>query len=273
MEWFLAVYFLGCIGKDKTGQLLEKYVREVKVDPLYYYHPTMPTGVSAGMVTSDTNRTLMANIGASKALPEEFLENSSVREALNRSIIYMCESYFLTHSPKTVLSLAKISAQLNRYFFLSLSATYVVTERFQQLMDLIPYTDAIFANRSEALTFAAQLTGAENSDIEQTAKLIAKIRSNKSTGSLWPDVKRCVFITQGSDALIVAKFMTNEEVNVQRYSVPQIQVKGDTIGAGDAFVGAVVAQLVCGHDIDEAVRLGIEIAGKVCQKRGCLLED
>lgn len=268
-----SVYFLGSIGTDKTGQLLEKYVREAKVEPLYYYHPTLPTGLTAGLVTSDVNRTLMANIGASKAMPEEFIESSVVREALNKSIINVCESYFLTHSPNTVFSLAKMSAHLKRSFFLSLSATYVVTEHFQKIMDLMPYTDAIFGNRSEALTFAKLLTGDQSSDIELTARVIASIPINRKSGGLWPNVKRCVFITQGSDPLIVAKYTASDEVIVRSYSVPTIQVKGDTIGAGDAFVGAVVAQLVCGLDIDEAVGLGIEIAGKVCQNRGCVLKS
>lgn len=266
-----SVYFVGCVGKDRTGQILERMVLESKVRTLYHYHPTLPTGVTAGMVTSEDSRTLMANIGASKGLPKEFLETSLVRKALNKSIIHFVESYFVGHSPMTVLSLAKISQSLNKNFFLSLSATYVVNENFEELMILMPFTDAVFANGSEAQAFYSHLTGVKTSDMEMIATSIARIEKSKQTDHLWTDIKRCVFITQGSEQVIVAKLMTNDEVVIDKYSVPSIEVRGDTIGAGDAFVGGVVAQLVCGQNIEEAVRFGITIAGKVCQNRGCLL--
>ncbi|CAG2174174.1 unnamed protein product [Oppiella nova] len=268
-----SVYFVGSIGNDKTGKILERSVREAKVRTLYHYHPTLNTGVSAGMVTSDTNRTLMANIGASQAMPQEFLDSSLVRKALDKSIIHFVEGYFVTHSPITVLSLAKISQQLNKNFFLSLSATYVVSQHFEELMHLMPYTDAIFANNSEAQAFHTHLTGTKTSDMSLIAKTIAKIEKSKQTDHLWTDIKRCVFITQGSDSVIVAKYLSNDEVVVSEHSVPKIEIKGDTIGAGDAFVGGVVAHLVCGHSIEEAVDFGIRIAGQVCQSRGCLLND
>ncbi|CAG2108480.1 unnamed protein product [Medioppia subpectinata] len=266
-----SVYFVGSIGNDKTGQKLEELVRSAKVRTLYYYHPTLGTGVSAGMVTSDTNRTLMANIGASKAMPVEFLDTDAVRQALDNSIIHFVESYFVNHSPLTVLSLAKISQTLNKNFFLSLSATYIVSQHFPKLMQLMPYTDAVFANDSEAKTFYTHLTGVKTDDTKLVAKSIAKIEKTKQTDSLWAGIKRCVFITRGAEAVIVAKYMSTEEVTVDEYPVPKIELKGDTIGAGDAFVGGVVSHLVCGHSIEESAKFGIEIAGQVCQNRGCVL--
>ncbi|XP_054166873.1 adenosine kinase-like [Oppia nitens] len=268
-----SVYFVGSVGNDKTGKILESSVRSSKVRTLYHYHPTLPTGVSAGMVTSETNRTLMANIGASAQMPTEFLDSSLVKKALNKSVVYFVESYFVTHSPILVLSLAKISEQLNKNLFLSLSANYVVTNHFEELMHLMPYTDAVFANSSEAQTFYTHLTGNKIADMYTIATSIAKLDKCKQTNHFWTDIKRCVFITRGSESVIVAKYFANNEIIVKEYSVPKIDVIGDTIGAGDAFVGGIVAHLVTGHNIDDSVHFGIQIASKVCQQRGCVLVD
>jgi len=268
-----SIYFIGSIGRDKTGKILEESVKSSKVKTLYYYHSTESTGITAGLVTSDTNRTLMANIGASAKMPIEFLETDPVLEAIKNSVIHFSEAYFVTHSPMAVMSLAKLSLKYSKNFFLSLSAPYVVIQHFEELMHLMPFSDAIFANISEAQTFYTQLTGSKSSDIELIARTIVKIEKSKPSDHLWNGIKRCVFITQGPNPVIVAKWMTSGEVEVKSFPIPHIEVKGDTIGAGDAFVGGVVAHLLCGKSIDESVVFGIDIATKTCQNRGCVLKD
>lgn len=43
----------------------------------------------------------------------------------------------------------------------------------------------------------------------------------------------------------------------------------DTNGAGDAFVGGFLSQLVCGKSLDECVRAGHYAATVIIQQSGC----
>jgi adenosine kinase len=81
---------------------------------------------------------------------------------------------------------------------------------------------------------------------------------------------RTVVITQGADPTIVA-------VNgkVQRFPalvVPKEKLV-DTNGAGDAFVGGFLSQLVCGKELAECVRAGNYCASTIIQRSGCTFPD
>ena len=81
---------------------------------------------------------------------------------------------------------------------------------------------------------------------------------------------RTVVITQGADPTIVA-------INgkVQRFPallVPKEKLV-DTNGAGDAFVGGFLSQLVCGKELSECVRAGNYCASIIIQRSGCTFPD
>ncbi len=81
---------------------------------------------------------------------------------------------------------------------------------------------------------------------------------------------RTVVVTQGKDPTVVA-----HEGKVQRF--PVIAVPNDklvdTNGAGDAFVGGFLSQLVAGKAISECVRAGNYAANVVIQRSGCTFPD
>ncbi len=52
---------------------------------------------------------------------------------------------------------------------------------------------------------------------------------------------------------------------------PKVEVV-DTVGAGDAFTGALVAALLKGADIPQAHRIAVDVAAKVCQAAGAMPE-
>jgi len=59
MQWLIGVpnatTFMGCIGRDEFGRILEKKVIEAGVNPRYKYHDSEPTGTCAVCLTG-TNR-------------------------------------------------------------------------------------------------------------------------------------------------------------------------------------------------------------------------
>lgn len=83
-KYSFQVYFVGCIGDDKFGKRLSDEVRKSGVITLYHTDTTTPTGVSACMVTSDAERTLVANIGASAKLPLTYFDQEKVKTVLTR---------------------------------------------------------------------------------------------------------------------------------------------------------------------------------------------
>ena len=59
VQWLIGVQnattFMGCIGRDEFGQILENKLREAGVNPRYKYHETQPTGTFA-VCSTGTNR-------------------------------------------------------------------------------------------------------------------------------------------------------------------------------------------------------------------------
>ena len=81
---------------------------------------------------------------------------------------------------------------------------------------------------------------------------------------------RTVVITQGADATVVAALGRITKFPVTRVSKDKLV---DTNGAGDAFVGGFLSQVVAGKDVAEAVRAGHYAATVVVQRSGCTLPD
>jgi adenosine kinase len=77
---------------------------------------------------------------------------------------------------------------------------------------------------------------------------------------------RTVVITQGKDATAVAVGGRVRYFPV--IPVPQ-ELLVDTNGAGDAFVGGFLSQIVAGKSLEEAVRAGNYAANVIIQRSGC----
>jgi adenosine kinase len=81
---------------------------------------------------------------------------------------------------------------------------------------------------------------------------------------------RTVVITQGKDPTAIA-------VGGRVRYFPVIPVPKerlvDTNGAGDAFVGGFLSQLVAGKPVEECVRAGNYAANVIIQRSGCTFPD
>ena len=77
---------------------------------------------------------------------------------------------------------------------------------------------------------------------------------------------RVVVFTQGADATIVAVDGVVEKYPVDR--LPK-ELLVDTNGAGDAFVGGFLSQLVKGKSFAECVRAGHWASRVIIQRSGC----
>jgi len=121
------------------------------------------------------------------------------------------------------------------------------------------YTDYIFGNETEARIFS-KVRGWETENVEEIALKISQLplASGKQ--------KRIAVITQGADPVVVA-----EDGKVKTFPVILLPKEKlvDTNGAGDAFVGGFLSQLVQGKSIEDCVKAGCYAANVIIQQSGC----
>lgn len=78
---------------------------------------------------------------------------------------------------------------------------------------------------------------------------------------------RTVVFTQGADCTIVA---VGGKVTLYPTTLVEKSKLVDTNGAGDAFVGGFLSQILAGKGVPEAVRAGNYAASTVIQHSGCV---
>lgn len=110
----------------------------------------------------------------------------------------------------------------------------------------------------EAEAFAKAFNIAET-DLQKIAIKIASLPKLDSK-------KRIVIITQGKDPVILVEGDNVTLVPVSKLSREQIV---DTNGAGDAFTGGFLSQMVLGKSWETCVKCGIYSATHIIQHSGC----
>jgi len=128
------------------------------------------------------------------------------------------------------------------------------------LEKVLPYTDILIGNESEAEAYA-NATGYPNpKDFAGIARSIALLPKAN------PSRSRIVIFTQGAEGTIVVTADKPDEPKlfpVERLTDEQIV---DTNGAGDAFAGGLLGALVAGKDLEKAVLAGHTLARACVQQ-------
>eukprot|EP00604_Paraphysomonas_vestita_P001614 CAMPEP_0174822316 /NCGR_PEP_ID=MMETSP1107-20130205/14955_1 /TAXON_ID=36770 /ORGANISM="Paraphysomonas vestita, Strain GFlagA" /LENGTH=268 /DNA_ID=CAMNT_0016040907 /DNA_START=159 /DNA_END=966 /DNA_ORIENTATION=+ len=249
--------YMGAIGIDKFGEVLESCSTDDGVLVHYMKNPDVPTGTCAVLVHGG-ERSLVANLAAANTFTPSHLSTETAQAIINRAKIIYSAGFFLTVSLESELILARHAAENNKIFAMNLSAPFIVDFFQEQLSACLPYVDYLFANESEALAYGKQKGYGE--DLSVIALKIAA--QPKASGSR----PRIVVFTQGSEPTIVA---SNGQVKTYAVDVLAKENLVDTNGAGDAFVGGFLSRLVRGETIDECVRAGHYASRVIIQRSGC----
>lgn len=263
-QWMLqvpnATSYFGCIGDDEFGRTMTKIAKDQGVHVSYQVHETIPTGTCAVCVVK-TERSLVANLAAANHFQVEHARKPENWAVLEKARFVYSAGFFITVSPETILTTAQHCCDNDKTYCMNLSAPFIcqVPPFKKTLMDALPYVDFLFGNEQEAKAFADSEGWAED-DLQKVALKIS--RMPKANGCK----PRTVVITQGADPTIVA---VNGRSKL--YPVPPISkdLIVDTNGAGDAFVGGFLSQLVVGKDVGECVRAGNYAASVIIQQSGC----
>jgi adenosine kinase len=251
---------LGCIGVDKYGAELEAAARADGVTTMYLKDPAVPTGTCAVLI-HEAERSLVANLGAANHYKLAHLESDEVQAMVRKARVLYTSGFFLTVSPDSMVTVGKHAAEAGKTFMLNLSAPFLSQFFSEPMHRVMPFADFVFGNESEAKAYGDN-HGMVGASVEEVALKIASLP--KASGSL----PRTVVITQGSHPVVVAR----ERVITHYPSapIPPSEIV-DFNGAGDAFVGGFIAQLIDGHSIAECVKCGQWAARKIIGRSGCTL--
>mmetsp|Transcript_31018 Transcript_31018/g.29625 ORF Transcript_31018/g.29625 Transcript_31018/m.29625 type:complete len:345 (-) Transcript_31018:89-1123(-) len=260
-QWMLqtpnSTSYFGAIGTDNFGETLERCAKEDGVLMSFQKTPEVATGTCAVLVNGG-ERSLVANLAAANTFTHSHLETSEAKEIIQRAQIFYVSGFFLTVSVESILTLAKHAVEEKKIFVMNLSAPFLVQFFGDQLAAVIPYTDFVFGNESEAAAYGE--AKGYGSDIGTIAlKLSAESKASGTRG-------RIVVFTQGSTSTIVAVNGVVTEYPVEALSR---ELLVDTNGAGDAFVGGFLSQLVLEKPMTECVRAGHFAARTIIQRSGC----
>ncbi|KAK0153631.1 Adenosine kinase [Merluccius polli] len=251
--------FFGCIGKDKYGEILKQKAKEANIDAHYYEQDEEPTGTCAVCITGN-KRSLVANLAAANCYKKvKHLDLAENWALVEKAEVYYIAGFFLTVSPESILEVAKHAAANNKVFCLNLAAPFISQFFKDNLMQVMPYVDVLFGNETEAAAFG-KAQDFETEDIEELAKKTQALdKENKKR-------KRVVVFTQGKDRTIMA-----QGDKVETFPVLNIKPEDivDTNGAGDAFVGGFLSQLVQQKPLERSVEAGHYAASVVIQRSGC----
>lgn len=265
-QWILqkpgATSYIGCVGKDKFAEEMKNSAKASGVNIQYYEHESAPTGTCAVCIVGG-ERSLVANLSAANCYNVEHLKKPENWALVEKAKYYYIAGFFLTVSPESIQLVAEHAAANDKYFTMNLSAPFIC-EFFKEPQEkALQYVDYVFGNETEARAFS-KVHGWETDNVEEIAKKIS--RWQKASGTH----KRITVITQGADPVVVA-----EDGVVKTFPVPVLPKEKlvDTNGAGDAFVGGFLSQLIQGKPIEECVRAGNYAAGVVIQRSGCTFPD
>lgn len=250
--------YIGGVGSDAFGAQLRAAADRDGVKTLYDISATAPTGTCAVLI-HDMERSLVANLGAAEKYTRAHFDSDPVQAVVASARIFYSAGFFLTHAHEVMVATGQHAAAHGQLYAMNLSAPFLTQFFKTQMHAVLPYTDFVFGNESEAASFA-EANGFAGASVPDVALRIAALP--KASGAR----ARVVVITQGSDDTIIASGGA-----ITRVPVPRIEKAAivDTNGAGDAFVGGFLAYIAKGSSLVDAAHAGHWAAGHVIQRSGC----
>ncbi len=211
---------LSRVGADAFGADLIRNLRDNGIDTsLIEALSESPTGSAFVTVTPNGENAIIVSPGANRGFGSREVEAAAgdIRKA--RVLVAQLEV-----NVEAVESAARLAEESGAHFLLNLAPPREVPDALLRL------SDPLVVNEHEA----AFLLGDETSSDEAARRLL----------ELGP---ASVVVTLGAEGAVLAA-----EGTTQRFPAPEVEV-ADTTGAGDAFVGALAAELTKGTPLEDAI--------------------
>ncbi|KAG8219297.1 Ribokinase-like protein [Butyriboletus roseoflavus] len=245
-----SVVYTGCVGDDDLAEQLRAANKREGLDEVYLVKKGAKTGACAVVLTGH-HRSLVTTLRAAENFDDSHLSSATVAPLVQGAKVFYVEGFFLTHGVSSVLTLSKHASENNKFILQFFNA---------QLEQVLPYTDIVIGNESEAQEYAKAILKSDTTDIAQIAKGIATYRKANATRP------RIVVITQGPESTILVDGANPAKVFAVTPIASELIV--DTNGAGDAFAGGFLGAYVAGKSLAECVEVGHKLGGMCVQLVG-----
>ncbi|MFS0735182.1 PfkB family carbohydrate kinase [Microbacterium sp. 1P10UB] len=238
------VAFIGCVGADDFGARLTRVLDEAGIDASGVRVITEPadrasTGIAAISVTDDGENSIVVVPGANG--DDELTETDAAAIA---------RAQFLVVQLERPLPLVRRALEAARER--GVRTVLTPAPATADAAALIPLADIVVPNEGEA----ALLSGLVDHDADASARAL----SGRASGG---DGTGLAVVTLGERGAIVA---CGGEI-VHRVGARRVDAV-DTTGAGDTFVGALVAWLARGADLEEALEAATAAAAIAVTREG-----
>ena len=250
---------LGSVGEDIYKNRVINSLTEYGVKPLIEIISNMKTSRCAiGIGINNKQKCVLPQIRASNFLSENFVKQNG-QEILSHEAL-LIEGYFLKEKFELCKKLCEEFIKLKRLIILTLSDQYMVEFHNDKILEIANVSNIIVGSFSAGEILA----DGKGKNMQETFEKIHKKLSPKN---------RLLVITGGCQGAFCSLF--NYQKNKLEFLLqdfPQ-QIKSsdiiDSNGAGDAFFGGFLSQLMQGKSLLACCRCGNEIAKVVLKNIGC----
>jgi ribokinase len=232
------VRMVGAVGRDSQAKIATAILISAGVDLSAVRTVDGPTGLAIVTVADDGENTIVVIPGANALMGAEAVEASAAEIAAATVVVLQGE--IPAAGIAAAIRLASGRVVLNLAPVISVDAA------------AIRRADPLVVNEHEAALVFAQLAPHRPIPKEDFA-LVAQLRECGVES---------VVLTRGARGAICA-----DRDGTHNVDSPTI-VAVDTSGAGDAFVGALSAQLAAGMNLSQAVHLAVRVGAFAAQARG-----
>merc|ERR1719282_1185751 len=147
--------YMGCIGDDDFGKKLQDACKADGVQAMYLVDKSVPTGKCAVTIL-DKERSLTTELSAANNYKASHLQEAAQTQVLEGAKVVYSAGFFITVSPESMDIASEKTVEKGTTYCLNLSAPFIVqVPPFRaQLEKLLPATDYLFGNETEAQAYA-----------------------------------------------------------------------------------------------------------------------
>ncbi len=246
----MPVSFIGGVGDDLFAQAAQKFHHEEGIDSHLVMYPHEQTGAASIVVDENGENEIVVALGANDRLQLSEKHLSIIRSA---SIVV---SQLECNLDATRLAL-KTAKEAGAYTVINLAP---MRDDFDP--EILQFVDVIIPNETEFVELLHLLIPEKCADFRPED--LETISDEELLGLFASIPVECIILTLGAAGVIGGK-----DGKLYRFEALKNVNVVDTTGAGDAFVGGMVAGYeLYDQDIAKAIEYGIVVAGLAVTKNG-----
>lgn len=238
----------GVVGSDAIGQFFRAKIAKAGVEFLTREESETTTGTVCVLTTPDANRTMLSFYGSAAT----FRMEEVLKEYIASAKVLVIEGYLweMEGTKQAIAEAVDIARESGTLVALTASDATVVQRHRDELLEILPKVDLLFANKTEAEALVGAMTAA------QCAAALGGLCS-------------LVAVTDGSHGSFVSALGHVQHVPAFWTDAPPL----DTCGAGDAYAAGLLFGMLKGLDVYGMASVGARVASTVIRQRGARLSQ